>query len=162
MEKRLEQTPDQISAILAAAQKRAQELSLPYAGSLTPSEAYQVWQHAENSPQNAKLVDVRTRAELDWVGRIPEATELEWLSYPSNQTNTHFATELQQLISSDSLVMFICRSGQRSNNAATAATQAGFAQCYNILEGFEGTKDEAGHRGNTNGWRKAGLPWFQG
>jgi rhodanese-related sulfurtransferase len=50
----------------------------------------------------------------------------------------------------------------RSRFAAAAATQAGYADCYNILEGFEGDKDDAGHRGNVGGWKFAGLPWKQG
>jgi 3-mercaptopyruvate sulfurtransferase SseA len=46
-------------------------------------EAYEVWQLAPG----AKLVDVRTRAEWDWVGRIPGAIEIEWMSYPDNSPN---------------------------------------------------------------------------
>ena len=40
-------------------------------------------------------------------------------------------------------------------------TQAGFANCYNISEGFEGDKDEHGRRGSVGGWKAAGLPWMQ-
>jgi rhodanese-related sulfurtransferase len=50
----------------------------------------------------------------------------------------------------------------RSHQAAIAATQAGWKEAYNILEGFEGDKDANGHRGTLGGWRKAGLPWIQG
>ena len=39
--------------------------------------------------------------------------------------------------------------------------QAGYAECYNVLEGFEGDKDESGHRNTKGGWRFAGLPWIQ-
>jgi len=58
--------------------------------------------------------------------------------------------------------MFLCRSGARSVGAATVATEAGYGDCYNILEGFEGDKDANGHRNTIGGWRKAGLPWIQG
>ena len=58
--------------------------------------------------------------------------------------------------------MFICRSGARSHGAAEAATQAGWRECYNVLEGFEGDKDADGHRSTRGGWRNAGLPWVQG
>jgi rhodanese-related sulfurtransferase len=58
--------------------------------------------------------------------------------------------------------MFICRSGGRSHQAANAATQAGYPDCYNVLQGFEGDKDAAGHRNTLGGWRAAGLPWVQG
>ena len=47
-----------ISEILHAAHRRAKDLSLPYAGALTPKEAYALMQTAPG----AKLVDVRTRA----------------------------------------------------------------------------------------------------
>jgi len=59
------------------------------------------------------------------------------------------------------LVLFICRSGGRSHNAAQLAMQAGYTQCYNVLEGFEGDKDEAGRRNTQGGWRARGLPWTQ-
>jgi rhodanese-related sulfurtransferase len=58
--------------------------------------------------------------------------------------------------------MFLCRSGARSHSAAEAATRAGWRECYNVLEGFEGDKDAAHHRGTVGGWKKAGLPWIQG
>jgi len=58
--------------------------------------------------------------------------------------------------------MFLCRSGARSHQAAQAAMQAGYANAYNILEGFEGDKDANGHRNTVGGWRFAGLPWIQG
>ena len=46
--------------------------------------------------------------------------------------------------------------------AVTLATESGYADCYNILEGFEGDKNAAGQRRDTNGWCAAGLPWQQG
>ena len=58
-------------------------------------------------------------------------------------------------------VLFICRSGSRSNQAAIMASQTGFTDCYNILEGFEGDRDENGQRGKISGWKAAGLPWVQ-
>lgn len=146
-----------LTDLLALAQNRARELNLPYEGALTPAEAYEVWQLAPG----ARVVDVRTRAEQDWVGRIPGAVEIEWLTYPANQVNPHFLTQLKQQVDPESLVMFICRSGQRSHRAADAATQAGYPDCYNILEGFEGDKDAHGHRNKAGGWRVAGLPWQQ-
>lgn len=144
-----------LTELLNNARTRARELGLPYAGSLTPKEAHEVWNLAPGS----KLVDVRTRAEWDWVGRIPGAEEIEWMSYPTNQPNTHFLAQLKHQVDPEALVMFICRSGARSHNAACLASEAGYAECYNVLEGFEGDKDAEGHRGMTGGWRHAGLPW---
>lgn len=144
-----------LTDLLNLAQTRALEFGLPYSGALTPSEAFEVWQLAPA----VKVVDVRTRAEQDWVGRIPGAVEIEWMSYPGNQPNSDFLTQLKRQIDSESMVMFICRSGVRSHKAACLAAEAGYSECINILEGFEGEVDANGQRGNLGGWRKAGLPW---
>lgn len=147
-----------LSEILALARARAQALERPYQGELTPQETSELLQLAPG----ARLVDVRTRAELDWVGRIPGAVEIEWNQYPGSVRNPHFLAELKRQVDPESLVMFICRSGIRSIGAATLATEAGYASCFNVLEGFEGDKDANGHRNTIGGWRRAGLPWHQG
>lgn len=147
-----------ITAILERAQQRAKEMELPYEGALLPAEAFALLQQAPG----AKLVDVRSRAELDWVGRIPGAIEIEWQTYPGMRTNPDFLTYLESQVGTEALVMFLCRSGGRSHQAAAAATQSGYLDCYNILEGFEGDKDATGHRGAKGGWKTAGLPWVQG
>jgi rhodanese-related sulfurtransferase len=147
-----------LTETLQLAQSRARELGLPYEGALTPAEAWLVLQHAPG----ARLVDVRTHAELEWVGRIPGAVEIEWLDYPGRALNPQFISELKHALSHESLLLFICRSGARSSDAARAATEAGFPDCYNVLEGFEGNKDAHNHRNSVGGWRVAGLPWVQG
>jgi rhodanese-related sulfurtransferase len=146
-----------IAEILAAARERGGRMGLPYNGALLPHEAHQLSREAPG----AKIVDVRTRAELDWVGRIPGAVEIELLTYPGGRPNPGFLAALEQQVDREALVMFICRSGQRSHNAAILAMQAGYTECYNVLEGFEGDKDADGHRNTKGGWRKAGLPWLQ-
>lgn len=147
-----------LTDLLRLAQQRAQEMKLPYAGALTPAEAYEVWQLAPG----AKLVDVRTRAEWDWVGRVPGAVEIEWMGYPGNVANSHFLAQFGREVDTEALVMFMCRSGVRSDKAARAATEAGYQSCYNVLEGFEGDRDANGQRSRIGGWRHAGLPWHQG
>ncbi len=147
-----------VDDILKTAQQRGKQMGLPYAGTLTPAEAHEVMQHHAK----AKLVDVRTRAEWDWVGRVPHAVEVEFLSYPGSVPNDAFVDELAAKVPKDALVMFLCRSGGRSHNAAASATEAGFANSYNVLEGFEGDRDASGQRNKVGGWRAAGLPWVQG
>ena len=146
-----------ITDTLKKAHERAQQMGLPYSGALTPQEAHEILRQAPN----AKLVDVRTRAELDWVGRVPGAVEIELQTYPGGRPNESFVKELEQQVDKESLVMFICRSGGRSHNAAMMAMQAGYTECFNVLEGFEGDKDAEGHRNSKGGWRKTGLPWTQ-
>ena len=147
-----------LTEILTQASERADTLGRAYAGELTPNEAYFLLQNAPG----AKIVDVRTRAEWDWVGRVPEAVEIEWNQYPGGQRNPHFLAELKQQLDPEAIVMFLCRSGVRSIGAASAATEAGYRNSYNIMEGFEGDKDAQAHRNTVGGWRKHGLPWIQG
>jgi rhodanese-related sulfurtransferase len=147
-----------ITTILQAAQQRSKELDLPFQGALFPQEAFELWQSAPGT----QLVDVRSRAELDWVGRIPKAVEIEWMRYPGMRPNQDFLAALRQQVDSEALVLFICRSSARSGMAAATATEAGYANSYNVLEGFEGNLDEHGHRNTVNGWRAKGLPWAQG
>ena len=149
---------DANETILAGARARALELNLPYAGALLPPEAFALGRNL----RGAIIVDVRTRAEWDWVGRIPGAAMIEWSHYPANVINANFLRQLEMSVArSAAAVMFICRSGHRSHHAAAAATAAGYGNCYNILHGFEGDKDAGGHRNSVGGWRASGLPWEQ-
>lgn len=146
-----------LTQILEAAQARAKEQGLPYDGALLPAEANELLGLAPG----ARLVDVRTRAEWEWVGRIPGSVEIEWQTYPGGQPNPDFPAELTNQVDRESLVMFLCRSGGRSHAAATVAKQLGYTEVYNVLQGFEGDKDPNGHRNAVGGWRHAGLPWVQ-
>jgi rhodanese-related sulfurtransferase len=149
-------SPLDIAAIKQAAADRASQLKLTYAGALTPAEAHTLMQ------AGAKLVDVRTLPELLYVGRVPGSLPVEWQTYPGNRLNPEFLAQLAQAAKPEDTLMFICRSGARSHSTAAAATLAGWRECYNVLEGFEGDKDAAQHRNTVGGWRKAGLPWVQG
>ena len=147
----------EIDEILQAARARAREMDLPYEGALLPSEAQAILQQQST----AWLVDVRSRAELDFVGRIPNSVEIEWKTYPGMQPNPKFLDQLAQKVPPEATVMFLCRSGARSHDSAIAAMQAGYRNAYNILQGFEGDRDAAGHRNTVGGWRAQGLPWVQ-
>jgi len=149
-------TPE--GALAVAQQRRAAE-SLPYFGAVLPAEAHALLK----SLPNAQLIDVRTRAEWDYVGRVPGSILIEWNSYPSGTRNPAFLEQLHAAAADPSTpLLFLCRSGQRSDSAARAAAAAGYSMAFNVLEGFEGTKDADGHRSTLGGWRKAGLPWVQG
>lgn len=145
--------------ILEQGRQRALAQGLPYAGALLPAEAHELL----NQLAGARLVDVRTKAEWEFVGRPPNAALIEWNAWPSGQPNPGFAEQLRaQVPDTEAPVLFLCRSGGRSNNAAAAAARAGYKQAFNILEGFEGDKNDKGQRGTVGGWRRAGLPWSQG
>ncbi|MES2899800.1 MAG: rhodanese-like domain-containing protein [Pseudomonadota bacterium] len=130
-----------------------------YAGAVTPQEAFELV-HAD---KKVKLIDVRTDAERAWVGQVALPPDqhgaVQWSTWPGGAPNPHFVQQLSAVAASDDVLLFLCRSGVRSRHAAKAATEAGFANSYDILEGFEGDKDTEGHRKNVGGWCKAGLPW---
>lgn len=144
-----------ISNILDRARARAVNASLTYAGALTPLEVYDVL----NKTQHAVLVDVRTKAELDLVGRVPNAIHVEWAYYPGMIGNPDFPAQLEMQVDKESLVIFMCRTGGRSHQAAALAASLGFTEAYNMLEGFEGEANAERQRTLMNGWRHAGLPW---
>ncbi len=131
-----------------------------YKGDITPSEAHQ--QLKSNS--SAVLIDVRTQPEWTFVGvpQVDRLVRLSWQVYPTMDVNARFVEEVKALgLPADTEILFLCRSGARSASAATALTNAGFTNCYNISSGFEGDKDGSGHRAQTNGWKASGLPWVQ-
>jgi rhodanese-related sulfurtransferase len=140
------------------------EMTVSYAGDLDPAETYRLL----SEDPAAVLVDVRTRAEWSYVGGPDLATlgkpviQVEWAGFPGGARNEGFLDGLAAAgVAKDVPVLFLCRSGVRSVAAAEAATAAGYARAYNILQGFEGNPDGDGHRGTTSGWKVAGLPWRQ-
>lgn len=144
------------TAVFEEAARRGRDHQLPYAGQVTPAEAWQLHQAGA-----ARIVDVRTEPEWLYVGHIPNTQRVEWRTFKAKEPNPHFLAELRALVGPDEPVMFLCRSAQRSHQAAILVAQHGYTRAYNILEGFEGEIDEHEQRGLRNGWRKAGLPWVQ-
>lgn len=146
--------------ILDTARQRGSDKQLPYAGAVTPPEAYALLM----ANPAIKLVDVRTDAERDWIGtvNVPEHqhAEIQWSFYPSGKGNPDFMAQLSAVASADDVILFLCRSGVRSRHAAKLASEHGYQHCFDILEGFEGDKDDHGHRKQIGGWCKAGLPWL--
>jgi rhodanese-related sulfurtransferase len=149
-----------LEQLYVQAEKRRLENQLPYAGAVSPAEAFELLQ----LDPRARLVDVRTRAELDWVGRPVvgdgQYAHVEWSRYPGAVPNQQFVQQFSEAITPDTPVLFLCRSAARSKLAAIAATQAGFTRAYDLLEGFEGDKDGQGHRKTVSGWCFRGLPWI--
>ncbi|MBV8576767.1 MAG: rhodanese-like domain-containing protein, partial [Acetobacteraceae bacterium] len=135
-----------LEQLYAQADKRRADNQLPYAGALSPAEAFEMLQ----LDPRVRIVDVRTRAELDWVGRPlagdGQYAHVEWTRYPGAVPNPDFIEQVRQVASDDTPLLLLCRSAARSKLAAIAVTQAGFTKAYDILEGFEGDKDGQGHR----------------
>ena len=142
--------------ILNVAKQRATAKNLPYTGELTPAETFNAIERAATS---VIIVDVRSQAELDLVGRVPNAIHIEWAFYPGMVPNVDFASQLQDAVKQDKTIVFMCRTGGRSHNAAVLAHQLGYQSVYNMAEGFEGEANTMKQRTLINGWKHAGLPW---
>ena len=136
-----------------------------YAGQMTSAEAMKTL----TEDPDTVLIDVRTMPEWNFVG-VPnlssigkEVVTISWQEFPTMQVNGAFVEQVQSAgIAPTNKVLLLCRSGARSHAAATALAQAGFKDCHNVTDGFEGDKDENGHRNTISGWRASGCPWFQG
>ncbi len=126
-----------------------------YAGNVTPPLAWRWMLEGK-----AILVDVRTDAEREWVGRVPGAISVAWKQWPGMAMNPDFDAQLKAAVQGYAKVVLLCRSGVRSVAAARRASELGI-EAYNILEGFEGDVDANGQRNRLGGWRFRGLPWNQ-
>jgi len=143
---------------------------------LTASEAYQL---VKNNANEVLFIDVRTPAEVEFVGWTPLVDAVvpymkndfdEWDAKKyryKKEINGVFPIVFEGLImtkglNKDSPVIFMCRSGARSSKAASLATELGYTQAYTMVDGFEGDKakkgKDKGHR-TINGWKNSGLPW---
>ena len=139
-----------------------------YAGDMSSAQAWQVL----SDDKDAVLIDVRSRAEWTFVG-LPDMSSLgrevvlaEWQRFPDMSVDPGFADDLAARleaagVTADTRLLFLCRSGGRSQSAAIAMTERGYGACFNIADGFEGGLDPERHRGRVAGWKAAGLPWLQ-
>jgi rhodanese-related sulfurtransferase len=142
---------------LEAARQIARRDGLALAGRVDPAIAWALAQAGL-----ARIVDVRTREELAFVGRVPGAVHAAWATGVELQRNPRFLDDLAAVGGFDGPVLLLCRSAVRSARAAEAATAAGHPAAFDILEGFEGRLDAQQRRGALDGWRHRGLPWVQG
>lgn len=121
----------------------------------------QAWSELQANT-SAVLLDVRDRIEYGFVGHPIGAVNVPWKDAPDWKPNPNFVDEVRQRVTRlDTPLYLLCRSGQRSLDAAKALAAAGFKDLTNIEEGFEGPLDEKKHRSSVGGWRFHGLPWEQ-
>lgn len=132
---------------------------------ITPGEAGELLK----SDPNAVVLDVRSKVEFDYVGHPVGAVHVPWQEFPGWQVDPQFIEKVRQKLADrgtanpekNVTVLSLCRSGSRSRAAAQALAASGFERVYNIAQGFEGDRDQNGHRGTVGGWRFHGLPWEQ-
>jgi rhodanese-related sulfurtransferase len=151
----------------------------PYDLYLSPQEAYDL---KAADPENVLMIDVRTRAEIQFVGfsdmadaNIPIFLLTEEWKLKNDEIhgayrktyNNDFVAAVDNLIASRKKdksvpIILMCQSGGRSPYAASDLHEAGYQKVYFQVEGFEGLKVKEGpNKGKRvlNGWKNAGLPW---
>lgn len=134
------------------------------------ADAFALLQEDENSV----LVDVRTFEEFNFVGVVDASDFSErlilapWKLTIAMKENPSFAEKLEASLNKllgenakTSKILFLCRTGGRSNAAANFMSELGYSNCFNIVGGFEGDLNELDQRGKGNGWKAEGLPWRQ-
>jgi rhodanese-related sulfurtransferase len=125
------------------------------------------------------FIDVRTRAELKYIG-APQEIDVNiplrfFQTERWNDKQKTFSTDSNKQFVDDVLawlatrggdretpIILICLSGSRSPIAARQLHEAGFKRVYTLHEGFEGVKAESGEQVGqrvVNGWKNADLPW---
>jgi glyoxylase-like metal-dependent hydrolase (beta-lactamase superfamily II)/rhodanese-related sulfurtransferase len=125
-----------------------------YAGDVSNQIAWSWFKSKE-----AVLIDVRTQAEIKWVGFIPGSVFIPWRNSPNLTPNDNFNHDIK-IASAGKKVLFLCSSGIKSIEAAKRATELGIV-AYSILEGFDGAIDSNAQRSRYGGWKSSALPWRQ-
>lgn len=135
-----------------------------YAGDVNVAQAWEIL----STQNNSILIDVRTAAEWQFSG-VPtlkflgkEVFFIPWLNYPTFDFNNRFFPSFEAMnIAPEATILFLCKVGGRSRDAAEAVAERGYLNAHSIESGFEGDHNEYGQRGRVNGWKAAGLPWEQ-
>ncbi len=112
----------------------------------------------------AVLIDVRTRAEWNYVG-VPDLAGSTRSRAWSNGRSSRACRSIlsssarfrRRLTDKTVPLLFLCRSGVRSVAAAKAMSAAGYSTCLNVADGFEGPLDAQGKRGATEDGRQRGF-----
>ena len=141
---------------------------------VTAREAYEMRQA---SPDQVKLIDVRTPEEYALIGHPEMAWNIPvgFITYQRKdgkleygvRMNAEFVPEVKRLAEPTDTLLLMCRSGGRSAMAIDLLATVGFKNLYNITDGMEGDKVEDpenvfhGKR-MRNGWKNWGLPWTYG
>ena len=97
------------------------------------------------------LIDVRTRAEYQFVGHPIGAYLFPYMfmtkelaksgeryGYQYNVKNNSFIQEISKIVKKKDNLLIICREGTRSALAAKDLMNAGFKNVFDIEDGFEG------------------------
>jgi rhodanese-related sulfurtransferase len=104
-----------------------------------------------NTVPNTYLIDVRTRAEYQFIGHPPTAYLFPYYFWNGNLVkkgenweyqfsikNKSFVDDISKKYQKTNNLLIICRDGTRSILAARDLIKSGFKNVYNVKDGFEG------------------------
>ncbi len=104
-----------------------------------------------NTVPDTYLIDVRTRAEYQFVGHPHNAYHFPYMlltnkiiktdekyEYQFNHKNKAFLEEINKVFKKTDNLLIICRDGTRSALAAQELADNGFKKVSDIIDGFEG------------------------
>ena len=104
-----------------------------------------------NTVPDTYLIDVRTRAEYQFVGHPVKAFLFPYLfftdqfsqkneiyGYQFSTPNKNFIEQIGAVFKKEDNLLIICRDGERSQLAAQDLINAGFKKVYDVYDGFEG------------------------
>jgi len=122
-------------------------------------EAYDMF----NTVPDTYLIDVRTRAEFQFVGHPVGAYLFPYMfmssnfgimydkdCYKFNIKNDSFIQEITKLFKKSDNLLILSRDGTRSSLAAVELVKAGYKNVYNIKDGFEGSAFPSFEEDNKN------------
>lgn len=122
------------------------------------SESYKI---IMGNLSNTFIIDVRTRAEYEFVGHpnLPNGVpNIPYKLYPTWEINKDFLKKVEERYRKEDTIITMCRSGKRAKAAAMLLLEAGFQKVFYMTDSFEGKKDKKGHR-TISGWKVNGLPY---
>ena len=141
--------------------------------------AQQSYDHMMKSMDDTLFVDVRTPAELNYLGvtsvmdaNVPTDT-MDGSAWDDKKHryvrkhNKNFVSDIGARLKAKGLkktdtVILMCRSGKRSAKAVNVLAKNGYTNVYSVVDGYEGGKAKKGkNKGKrvVNGWKNSGLPW---
>jgi len=154
----------------------AEKKQTPQGLYVTAKQAYKI---KTDNPDSVYLVDVRTPAEVEFLG-MPTVADAN-IPYMLNDfsewdekkgrfnkvPNSNFSVVLEERLeeaglNKDATILLMCRSGTRSAKAANLLHQLNYSKAYTVVDGYEGGKVKEGpNKGQRlkNGWKNADLPW---
>ena len=117
---------------------------------------------------NTFLIDVRTRAEYQFIGHPEDANLFPYMFMTDKlekvgdgyeyqyQKNEAFVEEISKKFNKTDNLLIICRDGKRSASAAKELAENGFENVFNVMDGFEGIEFPSNKDADMVKWK-----WFK-